>query len=372
MYYFLFLIFCFSLGADPKVIGIIATDKNGVQPWDPDDLKTGITGAEEAIIYISKELVQLGYQVLVLGDPPPNSLYSRPDANPRYITHKDYEGTHFDIAILWRDLVSLKRWKQRSDKIYFWPHDIAIDPCTEAQIKELDDVLWLTEWQRQHWIHKNPCFTKFTKIFGNGIDPASFHPIEERRNPYSCIYASSYAQGLELLLDIWPSIKKRFPRATLDLYYGWKHWGILSPQTEKKMRSQVARFATLGVTEHGLVGHDELTKAYETASFWTYPCTRWETFCISALRAQAAGAIPVCLERTALKETVRHGYKCTTREAYFSTLVQALEHAEAIELADRAKMRDFILQDYTWKAIAAKWHTLFEGGENHSVSKSQP
>ena len=126
------------------------------------------------------------------------------------------------------------------------------------------------------------------------------------------------------------------------------------------MRAQITELQTLGVFEHGLVSHEELNRAYEKASFWTYPCIAPETFCITALRAQLAGAIPVIINGTALEETVRAGYRCTNSQEYLELIIKAMQNAEEISLASRKSMGQFILTDYTWKAIAEKWIQLFE------------
>lgn len=146
----------------------------------------------------------------------------------------------------------------------------------------------------------------------------------------------------------------------MDIYYGWQHWGLLSSEKEAKMRAQIGQLISLDVQEHGLVSHEALNRAYEKASFWTYPCNAPETFCITALRAQFAEAIPVIIEGSALKETVQHGFKCSTSEEYIETLSKALHEAEKISLEDRRKMSQFILQDFTWEKLATKWQVLFD------------
>ena len=226
-------------------------------------------------------------------------------------------------------------------------------------IEGFDDVLWLSKWQREQYSSVNPPFEKFSRIFGNGINPEQFEPIQERENPYSCIYGSNYGRGLEQLIDLWPIVKHRFPRATLDIYYGWQSgWGMFSAHQEKILRGKIERLS--GVTEHGQVGHDELNQAYAKASFWTYPCQFPETFCITALRAQFAGAIPVVIQGAALHETVRHGYRCTRPDEYLQLLSRALGDAEKITLDERKKMSEFISNEYTWKVIANKFNQLFE------------
>lgn len=348
------------LTAQPtKTIGIFTYNCSASKPWDPDSIKQGITGSEEAIIYMSQELAKLDYQVMVFGNPPANSPYFKADANPRYVPLTYDDGTQFDIAIAWRTPDAAERLGKRASAVYLWPHDTFHWPLNNGQINGFKDVLWISKWQRNQWVTVNQGFSKFQHIFGNGIAPSQFQPVKERTNPHSCIYGSNYARGLEILLDIWPEVRKQFPKATLDIYYGWQHWGLLTPDKEIKMRKQVAELGSLGISEHGLVGHEELNRAYEKASIWAYPCIAPETFCITALRAQLAGAVPVIIEGSALSETVRFGYSCKSPQDYLATLLKALKDAESFTVDDRRQMGGFVLKEYTWKAMAQKWHDLF-------------
>ena len=124
------------------------------------------------------------------------------------------------------------------------------------------------------------------------------------------------------------------------------------------MRQKIALLD--GAIEHGQVGHEELARAFEKASLWTYPCNCSETFCITALRAQFAGAIPVVIQRAALHETVRHGFRCKYPDEYLDLLRQALGKVQQISLQQRSEMRDFVLNKYTWDVIANQFNKLFE------------
>ncbi len=346
-----------------QTIGIITYKVPRIMPWDPDTIQRGITGSEEAVIYVSQKLADLGYKVIVFADPPAHSRHSSLSANPRFVSlDRPFHGS-IDIAVSWRMPHIANELKKHVPKVYFWPADTNDRRLSKEMIEAFDDVLWISEWQREQWISVNPEFARFTSVFGNAINPEEFSDPVERENPYSCIYGSNYARGLEILLDIWPAVKEQYPRATLDIYYGWQHWGCLSPEKEAKMRQQIPRLTD--VCEHGLVGHPELNCAYSKASFWTYPCIMPETFCTTAIRAQMGGAIPVVIEGSALSETVRHGYRCEDPKEYLSTLLTAMSGAETISLNDRKKMRNFILQEYTWEKIAAGWKELFEINANH-------
>lgn len=347
-----------------KTIGIVTFLPQGVKPWDPDSIHSGITGSEEAVIYAAEELVRHGYQVIVFGEPPQNSSHSHPFANPRYVSMSTQENIPIDIAISWRAPAAGQHLKKFAKQVYLWPHDITNQKISNTLAQSFDDVFWLSEFQRAQWISVSPGFAKYTNIYGNAIQPHQFGEIEPRENPYSCIYGSNYGQGLEYLLDFWPHVKKAFPRATLDIYYGWEHWGFLSPAEESKVRQQIIDYAPLGVKEHGLVSHDELHKAYQKASFWTYPLKFHETFCITALKAQFSGAIPVARAVTGLTESTRHGYRCFLQQEFPSLLFQALQEAETITAAQRKAMRDFILKDYTWAQITRKWKKQFDQAES--------
>lgn len=361
---YILIFFCLLAGyahsQEKKSIAIVTYKVANLPQWDPESIKKGINGSEEAVIYISKELAALGYQVTVYGDPPQNSVHSSILSNPRYLPLNDPSPKKFDVAIAWRNPYGAPQLKSVAKQVYLWPHDIFRGQVDEKSLSAFDGVLWISTWQREDWAKYNPILGKHERIFGNGIVAAQFKDVTERKNPYSCIYGSNYARGLDILLDIWPEVRKQFPKATLDIYYGWQHWGLLSAEKEARMREQVKELASMGVIDHGSVGHEELNRAYETASFWTYPCTDIEVFCITALRAQMAGAVPVIIDGSALPETVRYGYKCADREAYLSLLLKAMGEAEKISLSDRKKMKDFILEEYTWKKIAHDWDDQFQ------------
>lgn len=347
-----------------QTIGIYTCKIQAVGYWDPDSIHNGITGSEESVIYISNHLANLGYQVTVYGNPPPNSRYSNSECNPKYVDADFSDEGNFDIAISWRMPGIGVSLKKRAKKVYLWPHDTIHYRLLAEHINSFDDVFWLSEWQRKQWMSINPEFSKFSNIYGNGIELTQLPPLQEKRNPHSCIYASNYARGLEVLLDLWPFIKQKFPNASLDIYYGWQSWGLLKPEKEAKMRRQVEDYKELSVVDHQRVGHQELNEAFARASVWAYPCIGPETFCITALRAQANGAIPVIIEGTAFSETVHGGFRSQNSEDYLAVILRALKEAENYSLADRQKLREFVFEKYTWKQIAQKWHQVFQASGN--------
>ncbi len=340
-----------------RTIGIVTYKVSALEPWDPDTLQKGITESEEAVIFVSQKLAKLGFKVIVFADPPKGSLHSTIDANPRYVNLGLIHQIPLDIAISWRMPLIGGDLRRMAKKVYLWPEDTIEYTINPAIDLAFDNVLWISEWQRKQWIHFVLQFAKFTRTFGHAINPEEFLPAVQRENPYSCIYESNYGHGLEILLTIWPTVKQHYPRATLDVYYGWQHSDSLSPEKEARMRNLLSTLQD--VQEHGLVGHAELNSAYRKTSFWTYPCIASETFCTAALRAQMSGVIPIIIEGSALKETVRHGFRCNKPENYLGILLEAMREAEKIPVDQREQMKQFILEKYTWEKIAAGWVEVF-------------
>ncbi len=341
-----------------KTVAIFTMEMvQGSPPWDPDSIHTGIGGSEEAVIYMAQHLARMNYKVLVIGSPPLDSVHSSLDANPRFVDQTFYPSETLDIGIAWRNHNLGKVVRPFVKKLYLWPHDTNLIESPREHLEVYDGVFWLSRWQKDYFARQNPIFCKFDSIFGNGIEPAQFEPIRPRNNPHSCIYGSSYDRGLEILLDLWPKIKEEFPRATLDIYSGMHHLNIRLPDLAKRLRYKIDSLS--GVVDHGKVGHIELNRAYARASFWTYPCTFPEVFCITALRAQLSGAVPIVIKNYALWETVRHGYTCRDSQSYFETLRSAFKDAGNISLQTRKRMGTFVLSEFTWHSIAQKWDQTF-------------
>src|SRR6185295_11417863 len=59
-------------------------------------------------------------------------------------------------------------------------------------------------------------------IVPNGIDLSRF-PLDAWNNESAkrFIFSSSPDRGLDVLLNLWPTIREHIPDAQLDIFYGW-------------------------------------------------------------------------------------------------------------------------------------------------------
>lgn len=375
-----------------KKVAILARQASALGEWDPRMLASGIPGSEEAIIYVANELVKRGYIVTIYANPGESSPWSLPLNNPLYLSEslwglseskkvsssnlekkegeggtKDGTSTKFDFVIMWRR-TDFHVGRKRGNKVLYWPHDIL---GSSFDTKGLDGVFFLSKYQMDQHLEVVPALKSVKYVMaGNGIEPSQFKSPNKASNPYSCAYISNYARGLTILLDIWTDIKKAFPKATLNIYYGRQTFGSMGEGELKDILTKLEKLKQFGVTERGKVGHTELATALIRTSILTYPCiSNAETYCISVVKAQAAGCIPVCSRIGALNETLHPDSPSVPKieggegkEAYRKILMETMlkvgSDPKGIEL-EREKYMKFG-QEKTWSKVVDQWESLFK------------
>lgn len=187
------------------------------------------------------------------------------------------------------------------------------------------------------------------------------------RNPTRIIYSSSLDRGLIYLLNNWQKIQEGCPKAELHVFYGFDVFDALHRNNPSMMKWKEHIMELLkqpGITYHGRVGHKELEEEMLKAGIWAYPTDFDEISCITAMKSQALGAIPVVTNRAALQETVKNGIKIDgdileedVQEAYVKALVGLLNNpAEQEDI--RKTMMPWAKEQFPWKRVAADWDRM--------------
>jgi len=336
---------------------VVIFGSNAFEDWGPDSLVTGCGGSEEAIIHLSKRWAEMGWDVTVFNNCPKeedrDGVHWRryEDFNPR-------DG--FNILISWRNNAFLD--PKIAEKKFVDIHDVP--RLSSFPADSLKDVQMMAKSQYHRECFPNLEDDNFT-IIPNGIDYKQFppNPVKTKNN---LVWTSSYDRGLLPLLEMWADVKKEVPDATLDVYYGF---GLLdsSPAGKHKdyrvWKDNMERLlAQDGVTHHGRVGTDEIAKAYLKAEAWAYPTSFPEISCITAMKAQAAGAIPVSTDYAALKETIKEGILIEgdskdpeVVEEFKTKLIELLKDDKKKEDI-RAKLGK---HDFSWNSVAKAWDEAF-------------
>jgi glycosyltransferase involved in cell wall biosynthesis/tetratricopeptide (TPR) repeat protein len=360
----------------PKRTIAIMTGDTMIDEWGPWSLKDGIGGSEEAIIRISKHLSDLGYKVVVFAKPGANAGVDENGVMWRNFWDCNLED-EFDIFIAWRAPFIFER-KIKARKKYLWLHDVMdVGEFTPNRLNNIDKVLVLSKYHRS--LFPNIPDEKIM-LSANGIDPEEFEEMDKmgiKRDPHKVFYGSSHVRGLAYIYEVWPEVKKAVPEATLDVYYGRESYDAVhkgNPERMKWMDDMMIKAQKLdGVTDHGKVGQKEIMQHIFESGVWAYPCPFPEIYCITAIKAQAGGAVPVSSNFAALDETVQYGIKLPMKEQKEGTLVGAgdeeflkpfkealidmLKHPEKQE-AIRKDMMEWARTN-SWRAVAEQWVASF-------------
>lgn len=337
------------------------------ETWGPDDVKTkGLGGSEEAVVYLSRELARLGWLVEVYNNCSTPGIYEGVEYR-NFWTHSS--DTPADIFIAWRNSEYLTL-ANKGSRAFCWLHDRQKSEFwTPERLEKAERLFVLSRYHRTD-LPEVPD-EKFL-VTSNGINPVWFAGAAQvARDPLKCVYASSPDRGLDILLSLWPEIRKAAPDAHLHVFYGFsKTYDLLHKDRERMMDFKEAILELLkqpGVHYHGKVPHAELHDHLMSAGLWLYPTHFTEISCITAMKAQAAGAIPVTMTLAALDETVQHGYKIsfgiqdTRAQKAFTNITADLLNNPEKQQKLRVPMMEWAQQNFDWKQVAANWDRLFRG-----------
>lgn len=319
------------------------------EEWAPVSIVNGIGGSEEAVIYLSKELTKLGWKVTVFNDCGElNGVYNSVEYKPYFEFNPNDK---YNIIISWRNNIFNSLIKAK--KKFVWLHDVPLNGQYD-NYTDYDKIIVLSQFHKSLLSKNIPEERVF--VSRNGINLDDFNDKNIIQDGYRMIYTSSYDRGLEHLLRMWPDIIKEVPKANLVICYGWNTYDkmVLEGRRDPKFKEYMVNLMNQpGIKELGRIGHRKLVQQLKEARFFVYPSHFEEISCISAMKAQAAGCIPVCTNYAALKETVKDGVivdgKCgdnNTNEKFKQALIFALKNPKQVNI-DK--------EQFGWDKVAEEW-----------------
>lgn len=342
----------------------------GFEEWSPKSIQTGLGGSEEAVVYLSRELAKIGWKVTVYANP--GKEEGDHDGVEYKMWHDLNPRDEFNTLILWRDIGFLDV-APKAKYVFLWLHDVPNNPdFTEDRVDQVDKIAVLSEYHKSLLrLAKNGLFAPMPeeKIFltSNGIP--EYPEAEWSGNPHRLIYMSSPDRGLVYLLTNWKRIRAEVPDAELHVYYGFQIFDVIhrdNPAKKDWKAKVMLMMKQDGITYHDRIGHDALSYEIGQSGIWAYPTDFTEISCISAMKCQALGAIPVVTDFAALQETVKNGIRVdvdiTTEEGqkeYFDTLIDLMKHPEK-QKEIREKMMPWAKKYFLWKDVASSWDRLFK------------
>jgi len=353
--------------------------------WHPKTIEEdGSGGAEICVMEMAKRFAADGWRTVVFGTPGEHAgVYEDVEYWP---TQDFLISEPFTVFVSSRSPAPFEVELNAKRKL-LWMHDVNVGEDLRL-IKDVPDkIVGLTNWHATHLqklynINKN----KLT-VIPNGINLNRFEKdrSNDSSNNLKFIWSSSPDRGLDTLLGLWPTIRKRYPEAELHVYYGWNMIDKIINNLRSRnkvgsyleyMKSQIVGMMYElgneegGIYNHGRVNQKELAKAMYDVTFWGYPTEFMETFCITAIENQAAGVIPITSKLAALNETVAMKdllvegwpHNLDYQNRWLALLITLAE----MEGDDRKKIRsigrEFALQ-YSWDNSYSHWNNLLKSLE---------
>ena len=337
--------------------------------WGPWSLKDGIGGSEEAVIRLSKELIELGWKVTVFAMPGKQAGIIDGVEWKNYWEFNSLD--EFDILISWRQPAFFD-FEFKARKTYLWLHDVMEKAeLTPERLKNITKIIYVSKYHSER--PENIVVPKTKKLpSGNGIVPEDFDAIDGKfkRDPHRCIYMSANERGLRILLDIWPDVLKAVPDATLTPYYGWHSFDAINRNNPERMvwkALMMKQSEELGIQQSERIGHDKINEEIAKSGILAYPCIFPEVYAISFIKAVAGGAHAVTSDFAVFKEysdisdQVHLGKDIDKfKEEYKNLLIKSL--LNPLSETERQRRAKIAREKYSWAKTAQGWDSEFKKG----------
>jgi glycosyltransferase involved in cell wall biosynthesis len=356
--------------------------------WDYDvstPYQRPLGGSQSALAYLAAELARRGARVtLYSGTSRPREVMGVTCVSTQNIPGGSL-GQPFDAFIVLNGPaelgVRLRPHISPTTPLVLWTQHAADQPAmhllrqSEAR-QGWDAIACVSEWHRAMMIGQYRLDPARVFVLRNAIAPC-FEGLVSSRDELArakgsrliLSYTSTPFRGLQVLIHVYPEVRRQFPTAELEVFSSMKVYY----QEEEAGDSFAPLYhqcrQTPGVRYVGSVNQPRLAEELKAASILAYPNTFPETSCISVMEAMAAGLFVVTTEQGALPETTA-GFGVLIAppagpagvgqfaQSFFDRLKGVLcdrDTDPAGFAAARWEQVEAINSGYTWRARALQW-----------------
>jgi hypothetical protein len=342
-----------------------------IEDWDGETPSTvGIGGSETAAANMCRIFAEKGWRVLVYGCPPTERTID----GVEYKRWETFAGCDCDVFVSSRDYAPVLRDDVKAGVKLLWVHDVHVGEPSAAQERaflRFDRILCLSEWHKRYFCAAYPSLhPDRVYVTRNGIDLSRFEKFSLAPRKNRLIWSSSPPRRLDIALNNLQWIRQQVPDAELHIYYGFETWEKFAHMRGNQQElAEIQRYrdliaATPGAVYHGRVNQKQLAEAFLQAKVWGYLTDFQETSCVTAMEAQAAGAVPVASKLAALEETVKLPSSLVdlTAEGHgklFVDKVVRLLTDEPFWRTEAETARNIAVQSFSWEGVAEDWEKLF-------------
>ena len=264
-------------------------------------------GTETGLIRLAEVLHERGHEVTVF-----TSMENPPPSYPRYL-----HASELMLSGIFDAFVMIQGWRPAflnvpATRQYLWTGD-GFDQFSNFGLgdkrvaKRLARLFTVSNWHSDTLCERSRFPRDKATVIGNGVHLEYFDGEEERIRKRLVFTAAPY-RGLELVPPMYLELKKRHPELELHVFAGLNIYDTDRPFTGR----YVAEFRRLsrklkslpGCHLLGNIPQKQLARELMKSAVYWYPNTSFETCCIAAIEAQAAGCPVVASFNSALPQTV--------------------------------------------------------------------
>lgn len=328
--------------------------------------KEPLGGSESAMCYLAVELARREHKVTLftklkartktLGvDCIPVNLISQEiidDLDFLVVQNSPLQG--FQIKPHLNSKTKLVLWSQHASD------QGAVEALKTPQVRDAyNKYVLISNWQKKDYINTFLINPKKCVVLKNATSPFFENLKYSKKKLPILVYTSTPFRGLDLLLQLFPEIKRKVPEAKLRVFSSLKVYQV-DEKTDLEGYGKLYEACrdTPGVEYLGSVSQRELAKQLHQVSVFAYPNTFAETSCICAMEAMAAGLYLVTSKLGALPETTAGFAKLIEVDGnwhkygnqFIDSVVKFLKNS-----SDLSKQVAYANNNYTWKIRAKEW-----------------
>jgi GT2 family glycosyltransferase len=272
--------------------------------WNYNSINSGgIGGSETHQIRLAEEFAKLNYRVTSFCDTDKTGSFN--GVNYQHFSEfPNYIEQHYIDYFISERTEAPFALPIRAGKKFVQIHDVFLLSGKQVQYShKIDKFCVLSNWHLDFVSQYHNLPKEKLALTSNGIDLNRFSTPQER-HPHRLIYSSSLDRGLDTLLYLFDFIKQQIPDLELHIFYGLDLWEKLRPDQKEEIERIKKEMSKPGVFYHGRISQQQLAIEMMKSSLWVYPTDFEETYCITALEAQAAGLPVIASNFAGIQTTV--------------------------------------------------------------------
>lgn len=335
--------------------------------YTPDLITNMLYGSELATVKLAEAFAKNNHKVYIFGKATTQETERNGvvylNSNKMELFGKE---NSVDVLIISRYVNYFLEYSINPKKTFIWLHDICPIGYWESKtklpedgkflinnmLKQIDGIIALCDWHKKFLMDKYNYPDEKILIIGNAIDAITQDPTIKKQK-HRFIWTSCLQRNVERAIRCFHKIHAKLPDAELHIY---RDPSNVSEETLSKMQGyDYIKF-------HGKVDNKEIIKAFQQSEVWFYPTNFCETYCISALEAQANSVFCIAMDLAALNTTVGDRGILLNQSMTDDMIVDVVLAA----LADRKKMNEYVTKakewadKQTWENRALEWQALFD------------